>query len=52
MWTSAGITAGIDLTLAMIAEDLSEAAAKRTAQHLVVFHRRPGGQSQFSALTD
>jgi transcriptional regulator GlxA family with amidase domain len=49
-WTSAGITAGIDLALALIAEDLGEAAAKRTAQWLVVYHRRPGGQSQFSAL--
>jgi putative intracellular protease/amidase len=50
VWTSAGITAGIDLALALIAEDLGEALAKRTAQWLVVYHRRPGGQSQFSAL--
>jgi transcriptional regulator GlxA family with amidase domain len=50
VWTSAGITAGIDLALALIADDLGEAAAKRTAQELVVYHRRPGGQSQFSAL--
>jgi putative intracellular protease/amidase len=50
IWTSAGITAGIDLALALIAEDLGEALAKRTAQWLVVYHRRPGGQSQFSAL--
>ncbi len=50
VWTSAGITAGIDLALALIAEDLGEAAAKRAAQQLVVYHRRPGGQSQFSAL--
>jgi transcriptional regulator GlxA family with amidase domain len=50
VWTSAGITAGIDLALALIAEDLGEAVAKRTAQRLVVYHRRPGGQSQFSAL--
>ena len=50
VWTSAGITAGIDLALALIADDLGEAVAKRTAQRLVVYHRRPGGQSQFSAL--
>ena len=50
IWTSAGITAGIDLALALIAEDLGDALAKRTAQWLVVYHRRPGGQSQFSAL--
>jgi len=52
VWTSAGITAGIDLALALVAEDLGEAAARRTAQHLVVYHRRPGGQSQFSALLE
>ena len=51
-WTSAGITAGIDLVLAMVAEDLGEAVAKRAAQQLVVYHRRPGGQSQFSALLE
>jgi transcriptional regulator GlxA family with amidase domain len=51
-WTSAGITAGIDLALALIEEDLGEATARRTAQQLVVYHRRPGGQSQFSALLD
>ena len=52
VWTSAGITAGIDLALALIAEDLGEEVARRTAQQLVVYHRRPGGQSQFSALLD
>jgi transcriptional regulator GlxA family with amidase domain len=52
VWTSAGITAGIDLALAMIAEDLGEAIARSTAQQLVVHQRRPGGQSQFSALVD
>ena len=51
-WTSAGITAGIDLALAMIAEDLGETIAQRTAQELVVYRRRPGGQSQFSALLE
>ena len=52
VWTSAGITAGIDLALALIAEDLGEEVARRTAQQLVVYHRRPGGQSQFSALLE
>jgi transcriptional regulator GlxA family with amidase domain len=52
VWTSAGITAGIDLALALVADDLGEDVAKRTAQQLVVYYRRPGGQSQFSALLE
>jgi transcriptional regulator GlxA family with amidase domain len=52
VWTSAGITAGIDLALALIEADLGEAVARATAQQLVVYHRRPGGQSQFSALLE
>ena len=52
VWTSAGITAGIDLALALVADDLGEGVAKRTAQQLVVYYRRPGGQSQFSALLE
>jgi transcriptional regulator GlxA family with amidase domain len=52
VWSSAGISAGIDLALAMVAEDLGEAVAKRAAQQLVVYRRRPGGQSQFSALLE
>lgn len=52
VWTSAGVTAGIDLALALIGEDLGEDIARRTAQELVVYHRRPGGQSQFSALIE
>ena len=52
IWSSAGITAGIDLALAMVAEDLGEDIAKRAAQQMVVYYRRPGGQSQFSALLD
>lgn len=52
IWTSAGISAGIDLSLAMIEADLGESIARRTAQQLVVYYRRPGGQSQFSALLD
>lgn len=52
VWTSAGITAGIDLALALIAEDHGEDMARAVAQQLVVYHRRPGGQSQFSALIE
>ena len=52
IWTSAGITAGIDLALALIGEDLGETVARQTAQQLVVYYRRPGGQSQFSALLE
>lgn len=50
VWTSAGITAGIDLALAMIAQDRGSEVARGVAQELVVYYRRPGGQSQFSAL--
>jgi transcriptional regulator GlxA family with amidase domain len=52
VWTSAGISAGIDLALALIEDDLGPEVARRTAQQLVVHQRRPGGQSQFSALVD
>ena len=52
VWTSAGITAGIDLALALIEEDHGFATAKGVAQHLVVYHRRHGGQSQFAASVD
>ena len=52
VWSSAGITAGIDLALALIEDDLGGDVARRTAQQLVVHQRRPGGQSQFSALLD
>ncbi|MEP3277273.1 MAG: GlxA family transcriptional regulator [Stappiaceae bacterium] len=48
MWSSAGVTAGIDLALAMIEEDMGHEAAMQVAQSLVVFFKRPGGQSQFS----
>jgi transcriptional regulator GlxA family with amidase domain len=51
-WTSAGITAGIDLALALIEDDFGGKLARAVAQQLVVHHRRPGGQSQFSALLD
>lgn len=49
-WTSAGITAGIDLSLALIADDLGDTVARRVARQLVVYYRRPGGQSQFSEI--
>ena len=47
--TSAGVTAGIDLALALVEDDLGRAAALDIARHLVVFLRRPGNQAQFSA---
>ena len=49
VWTSAGITSGIDMALAMIEEDYGHALALLVARNLVVFIKRPGGQSQFSA---
>jgi len=49
VWTSAGVTAGIDLALAMVEEDFGRAVALAVARVLVVFLKRPGGQSQFSA---
>lgn len=52
VWTSAGISAGIDLALAMITEDHGEEVAQKTARQLVLYHRRSGGQSQFSSLLE
>jgi transcriptional regulator GlxA family with amidase domain len=52
IWTSAGITAGIDLALAMVAEDYGDEIAQKTARQLVLYHRRSGGQSQFSSLLE
>jgi transcriptional regulator GlxA family with amidase domain len=49
VWTSAGVTAGMDLALALVEEDLDREAALTIARHLVMFLRRPGNQSQFSA---
>jgi transcriptional regulator GlxA family with amidase domain len=49
IWTSAGVTAGIDLALALVEQDLGRAAALAVARYLVVFLKRPGGQAQFSA---
>lgn len=52
VWTSAGISAGIDLALAMATEDHGEEIAQATARQLVLYHRRSGGQSQFSSLLE
>lgn len=49
IWTSAGVTAGIDMCLAMVEKDVGHAIAIAVARDLVVFLKRPGGQSQFSA---
>jgi transcriptional regulator GlxA family with amidase domain len=49
VWTSAGVTAGMDLALALVEQDLDREAALTIARHLVLFLRRPGSQSQFSA---
>jgi transcriptional regulator GlxA family with amidase domain len=52
VYTSAGVTAGMDLALALVEEDLGRAAALAVAQSLVMFVRRPGGQTQFSAALE
>jgi transcriptional regulator GlxA family with amidase domain len=49
VWTSAGVTAGMDLALALVENDHDRELALTIARHLVMFLRRPGGQSQFSA---
>jgi transcriptional regulator GlxA family with amidase domain len=49
VWTSAGVTAGIDLALALVEADHGAETAQTVARHLVMFLRRPGGQSQFAA---
>lgn len=50
IWTSAGVTAGIDLALALVEEDCGRHIAMQVARELVVYMKRPGGQSQFSEL--
>ena len=52
IWSSAGITAGIDLALAMIGADLGADIATQTARQMVVYAQRPGGQTQHSTLLD
>ncbi len=51
-WSSAGMTACIDLSLALVEKDLGLAATRAIAKKMVVYHRRSGGQSQFSALLE
>jgi len=52
LWTSAGMAATIDLALAMIENDHGAETSRAVARRLVVYHRRAGGQSQFSAILD
>jgi len=52
IWTSAGMTAGIDLALGMIEKDFGVELSRAVARKLVVYHRRAGGQSQHSALLE
>jgi transcriptional regulator GlxA family with amidase domain len=52
VWTSAGMTAGIDMALALIEEDLGVSVARAVARMLVVYYRRPGGQYQHSSLLE
>lgn len=52
VWTSAGMSAGIDLALALVEDDLGADMAKSVARKLVLYHRRGGGQSQFSTLLE
>jgi transcriptional regulator GlxA family with amidase domain len=52
VWTSAGMTAGVDLALGMVEDDHGADLARSVARHLVVYHRRGGGQSQHSNLLD
>lgn len=52
IWTSAGMTAGIDLALALVESDLGLEVAKSVSRKLVIYHRRGGGQSQFSSLLE
>lgn len=52
IWTSAGMTACIDLCLALVENDLGREASRAIAKKMVVYHRRSGGQSQFSALLE
>ena len=52
LWTSAGATAGIDLALALVEQDLGADIGRTVAKNLVIYHRRTGGQSQFSGLLE
>src|ERR1700689_3396367 len=50
IWASAGVSAGIDLSLALVQEDCGRKVAMQVARQLVIYMKRPGGQSQFSEL--
>lgn len=50
VWTSAGVSAGIDLALALVEEDCGREVALQVAREMVVFLKRPGGQAQYSQL--
>jgi transcriptional regulator GlxA family with amidase domain len=52
VWTSAGMSACIDMTLSLVEADMGEAVSRAVARKMVVYHRRAGGQTQFSALLD
>jgi transcriptional regulator GlxA family with amidase domain len=52
VWTSAGMAAGIDLAVALVEADLGVELARSVAKKLVMYHRRVGGQSQFSSLLE
>jgi transcriptional regulator GlxA family with amidase domain len=52
IWTSAGMSAGLDVALALVEADHGAALARTVARKFVLYHRRAGGQSQFSALLD
>lgn len=52
VWSSAGVTAGMDLALALVEEDLGRRVALETARWLVLFSKRPGGQAQFSSALE
>jgi len=52
VWTSAGMTAGIDMTMALIEQDLGREISRAVARNLVMYYRRPGGQLQHSSLLD
>jgi len=52
VWTSAGLTAGLDLAVALVEKDLGQEVARSVARKLVMHHRRSGGQSQHSELLD
>jgi transcriptional regulator GlxA family with amidase domain len=52
IWTAAGMSACVDLALALVEKDLGAEIARRVARQLVVYHRRAGGQSQFSVMLE